>query len=95
MAWNTESDPLLRAGIALQPGFNKLHIAEDQFQPSVLVGQHAVGIHELIFTHHLNLGIGLLLRLHEFVGSIQARVFEVMPAPRNVGDSKSANFHAG
>ena len=74
--------------IAAKSSFNELEVFKNQIGAGLARGQDRVRVEYLIFTDDIHLGIGFLVRFNQFVGLIEARVFQIVLAKVDFGDAE-------
>ena len=87
-------DGLFRfAGVATETRLDRLEVFHQQVAERSATRENGVDSEQLLLFHNVHLGIGFFLRLNQFIGLVQARVFDVVLAQSDAGNAKQAKLH--
>ena len=95
-AWaRTQSFALSRLRVTAKPGFDKLEILENKIGFGFLRREDGVRVEQVFFRDHIDLRRGFFIGFDQFIGLIEAGVFEVVFAEFDLGDAEQGDFHDG
>ena len=86
---------LSRLRVAAQARLHKFQVLQNNVRPAFLRHEDGVGVQKLVVACNVHLRVGFLVRLDQFVGFIEARIFEVVLAGFYPGQTKQRYFHKG